>query len=152
MRQYGPMLFRLELAGVVGAVQRSRIPDIASTVFQVALATAEAGRQWLQETVALLPDTCATPSDKQLLMQCVAQACMVDPSSHEQIEQSIWCDPQEISERSVKCMLDPSSHEQIEQLIWCERQEVHERPAPCNTSKVPHEQSGAAPKQYVEHF
>jgi hypothetical protein len=116
MRQYGPMLFRLELAGVVGAVQRSGIPDIANTVFQMAMATADAGRQWLQEAVALLPESCATPSDKRLLLQCVSQACMVDPSSHEQIEQSIWCDPQEISERNVECMVDHSL--QIEQSVW----------------------------------
>jgi hypothetical protein len=92
MRQYGLMLFRLELAGVVGGVQRSRIPDIANTLFQVALATAEAGRQWLQETVMLLPDSCATLSDKQLLLQSVGQACTVDPLSHEHVEQSVWCD------------------------------------------------------------
>lgn len=91
MRQYGPMLFRLELAAVVGAVQRNRIPDIASTFFQIALATAEPGHHWLGEAVKLLPEECATASDKATLLTAVRQSCQLEPTSHVQMEQSVWC-------------------------------------------------------------
>lgn len=85
------MLLRLELAGVVGSVDSNFIPDIASTFFQITLATGATGQQWLQEAVALLPDQCAQPSERQRFLQAVAQSCQVDATSHAQMEQSVWC-------------------------------------------------------------
>jgi hypothetical protein len=85
------MLLRLELAGVVGSVVKSRIPDIASTFFQITLATGQLGHQWLQEAIALLPDHCARREERQRFLMTVAQACQVDSSSHAQMEQSVWC-------------------------------------------------------------
>jgi hypothetical protein len=90
MLKYGSMLLRLELAGIVGAAAKTRIPDIASTFFQIALATGQQGQQWLQENINLLPDQCAQPEERQQFLRAVAQSCVVDPSCSEQMEQSIW--------------------------------------------------------------
>lgn len=87
---YGPTLLRLELAAVVGLVSENRIPDIAGTLLQIMLATAQAGIQWLTEAVSAIPEACATMIDKQSFVQRVGQACTVNTASPQEMEQSIW--------------------------------------------------------------
>jgi hypothetical protein len=89
--KYGPTLIRLELGAVVGLASENRVPDMAGTFLQLLLATAQAGQQWLQGTVALLPDVAATSNDKQLFVQRVSQACAKCASNSHQLDQAIWC-------------------------------------------------------------
>lgn len=87
---YGPPLVRLELGAVVGLAAENRIPDMSGTFLQLLLATAQAGQQWLQGSVALLPDIAATRADKQLFVQRVSQACVQSASNSQNLDQAIW--------------------------------------------------------------
>lgn len=87
---YGPPLVRLELGAAVGLAAENRIPDMAGTFLQLLLATAQAGQQWLQGSVALLPDIAATAADKELFVQRVSQACAKSASNSHNLDQAIW--------------------------------------------------------------
>jgi hypothetical protein len=89
---FGPPLIRLELGAAVGLAAENRVTDMSGTFLQLLLATAQAGQQWLQATLALLPDVAATVDDKQLFMQRVSQACAKCASNSHHLDQAIWCD------------------------------------------------------------
>lgn len=90
---YGPPLVRLELGAAVGLAIENRIPDMAGTFLQLLLATAQAGQQWLQGAVTLLPDSAATADDKQLFVQRVSQACAKTAANSHQLDEAIWYVP-----------------------------------------------------------
>ena len=109
MLKYGSMLLRLELAGVVGAMAMPRLPDVAGTFLQIALATGAHGQQWIQDTMALLPEGCVSENEKQQFQQTISQACVVDAASHEQMQQSVWCASPSRRRHRSSCLVRPLS-------------------------------------------
>jgi hypothetical protein len=113
----GPHLTRLQLAAVVGVSSENCIPDIAGTLLVMLRAFGQAGRQWLQEAVAQLPEAAVTAVDRDALVGAILQSCQVDPNVREEFEQSVWCAPEFVWRGCWDTGRD-ASHELLGVALW----------------------------------
>jgi len=66
------MLMRLLLAGIVGMLPTSRLPDVAAALAAVLLALGQQGLSLMAEQLALLPDSTVAQNDKSQLLGAAA--------------------------------------------------------------------------------
>ncbi|EFN54933.1 hypothetical protein CHLNCDRAFT_134668 [Chlorella variabilis] len=63
-----PLLVRLVLAGVTGALPTNRLAELADVLYALLKVTNQNGLQWVGEALAAIPDDAATSGDKQRFM------------------------------------------------------------------------------------
>ncbi|PSC72289.1 transportin-3 isoform X1 [Micractinium conductrix] len=68
-----PLLVRLLLAGVAGALPTSRLAELTDVLYALLKVTNTNGLQWVGEALAALPEEAATSADKQRYMNAAQQ-------------------------------------------------------------------------------
>ncbi|KAK9863642.1 hypothetical protein WJX84_000245, partial [Apatococcus fuscideae] len=94
--QRGQALVRLLIAGACGALPTGRIPDISDALYSILKVSQQQGRQWVEQTLGLLPSEVAADSDKSHLLETSAATANAgaDAGNLESLEDAL----QELSE------------------------------------------------------